>query len=106
MTGPELITRAEKKTVALIREHTHGLSKVYLAPAGRGRWAVVVINVVTRKRVDSINEATLRGLQRHKLVEFDAADSVREDLRDYIGRRHLDTRYGYPITLTDGGRAL
>lgn len=100
-----LITPAQRRLVRLIKEHTHGLSKVYVAQANRGRWVVIAVNVVTKKRLTAVSGDTLYGLERHQLATFNT-NTRAEDIGDYAGRTHLDSRSGYPIALTDGGRAL
>jgi hypothetical protein len=100
---PALITPAEKKAVRLIKENTHGLSEVLVAPAAYGRWAVVVRNVITRKRVGAISDRTLSDLKRHGLVKV---TSEQTRLQDYKDRRHLDSLNAYKVSLTENGSAL
>jgi hypothetical protein len=111
MTG--LIPPAAIKAAKLIRSNNLGMTSTHLAPAARGRWVIVASMPArassdgpARSFVGAISGDTLWALKHHRLVDFSDAAEHRVDLGDYRGRRHLDSKYGYPIKLTDAGRAL
>lgn len=96
-----LITNPERKIVTALKKYAR-FGPAYFVQAGHGRIALVVHDGHELRRIVGITYVTWRGLQRHGLVTV-ANESVRIE---YYGRKHLDSRDGELVTLTENGKAL